>query len=202
MQALIAYALNRRFMVEVISNYQWNTPLSPNAGVSGAGGGVLARFQLIDTPTTSISLQGRALEPNRSIGQTQTELTYALGGFNDLQALLNLNRVGLYYSVQLDDFVGNRKPGQRYNDVAYDISLAKTWTDPQTPVFGNLTTFLEAFATSDLSGTTSSTTVATLTPGVRFWFLPANSLMLGVDLPITNPKPNDYAFRATYILNF
>jgi hypothetical protein len=198
---LIAYGLNRRLMLEVISNYQWNTPVS-GAGVSGSGGGGLVRFQLVDTELSSYSVQFRLGAPNQSIGQTQTSRQIGLGAFNDLYPLVGLSRTGLYYSVTYETLVGKHANGARESDIAYDVSLAKTWTEPRTPVFGNFTTFLEAFATTDLDGTKSGHTVATLTPGVRFWFYPENSMTLGTDVPVSGPHPFNDVIRVTYILNF
>jgi hypothetical protein len=198
---LIAYGLDRRIMLEVITNYQWNTPRT-GAGVSGAGGGGLVRFQLADTELNSIAFQTRVSEPNRSIGQTQTSIQNGLAGFADMYPLLGLPRVGFYYSLVYEYLYGNHVRGARTNDIAYDVSVAKTWTPRDTPFFGNFTTFLEAFATTDLNGTTVGHTATTLTPGVRFWFYPENSFTFGVDVPVTHPYPFGNVFRATYILNF
>ncbi len=198
---LIAYGLDRRIMLEVISNYQWNTPRT-GAGVSGAGGGGLVRFQLVDTELNSLAFQTRVAEPNRSIGQTQTSIQNGLAGFTDMYPILGLPRVGFYYSLVYEYLYGNHAKGARSNDIAYDVSVAKTWTPPNTPIFGNFTTFLEAFATTDLNGTTVGHTATTLTPGVRFWFYPENSFTFGVDVPVTHPYPFGNVFRATYILNF
>jgi hypothetical protein len=199
--SLIAYGLDRRVMLEVFSTYQWNTPVT-GSGVSGSGGGGLVRFQLVDTELSSYSFQVRLAAPNQSVGQTQTSRQVGFAGFNDLYPLLGLSRTGLYYSVSYEALVGKHTNGARENDIAYDVSLARTWTRSRTPVFGNFTTFLEAFATTDLDGTKSGHTVATLTPGVRFWFYPENSLTLGADLPVSGPHPNSDVLRATYILNF
>jgi hypothetical protein len=198
---LIAYGLDRRIMLEVISNYQWNTPRT-GAGVSGAGGGGLVRFQLVDTELNSIAYQVRLAEPNRSIGQTQTSIQNAVAGFTDMYPLLGLPRVGLYYSVVYESLVGTRARGARTSDIAYDVSVAKTWTPRDMLLLGNFTTFLEALATTDLDGATEGHTLVTLTPGVRFWFYPENSFTFGVDIPVTHPKPFGNVFRATYILNF
>ncbi len=201
LNGLIAYGLNRRLMLEVISNYQWNTPVK-GTGVSGSGGGAMARFQLVDTEQSSYAIQFRLGAPNQSIGQTQTSRQFGLAGFNDLSPLVGLTRSGLYYSLVYETLVGKHANGARESDIAYDVSIAKTWTGARTPVFGSFTTFLEALATTDLDGTNSGHTAATLTPGVRFWFYPENSLMLGVDVPVSGPHPYDDVFRATYILNF
>jgi len=54
--ALMAYGLNRRLMVEVIANYQWN--VAHNGGTTnGPGGALLARFQLVDTEGQSYSFR-------------------------------------------------------------------------------------------------------------------------------------------------
>ncbi len=204
--ALMAYAIDRRWMVEVVTNYQWNTPIT-GPGVSGANGAILGRLQLVDTALTSLSAQVRVTSPNRSLGATQTSTQYVLAGFNDLFPLLGLYRTGLYYSLTYEALLGNHARGAIQNDVIYDVSLAKTWTTMATPVFGNFTTFVELNATTDLDGFGAGNklaghTIFTVTPGTRFWLIPRNSLMFGVDLPANHPNPFGYVFRGTYILNF
>ena len=199
---LMAYGLNRRLMIEVIANYQWNVAPSGTT-ISGAGEGFLARFQLVENATQSYSFQARVSPPNKGLGQTQTSLTYALAGWQDMHALLPaLGRFGLYYSLQYENLVGPHKVGAAQNDVSYDVSVAETWTAPSTPVFGNFTTFLEAFGTTILDGANSGKTTVSLTPGIRFWFIPENSFSFGVDLPVTKAPAFHSVFRATYILNF
>lgn len=200
--ALIAYGLNRRLMVEVIGNEQWSEGWK-GAPTNGAGSGALVRLQLVDTATQSWSAQARVSPPNRGVGQTQTSFTYALAGWQDLRALVPaLGRTGLYWSAQLENLQGAHKAGGRENTVSYDVSLAHTWTEPATPALGNLTTFLEAYGSTDLDGSGSGKTVASLTPGVRFWFVPENSLMAGVDVPVSRGAPFSLVYRATYIMNF
>jgi hypothetical protein len=199
--SLIAYGLNRRLMIEVIANYQWNHNDRAKV-VDGPGAALLARAQLVDTEPTSIALQMRASAPNKSIGQTAPTMSPSLAGWQDLDATVGLDRVGLYYSLTWDNVAGRHAHGSRTNDLGYDVSLAKTWTAATTPVLANFTTFLEAFATTDLDGTTAHHTAVSLTPGVRFWFLRDQSLTLGVDVPVSQPHPNSEVFRITYILNF
>jgi hypothetical protein len=199
--SLIAYGLNRRLMIEVIANYQWNHNDRTKV-VDGPGAALLARAQLVDTEPTSIAIQMRASAPNKSIGQTAPTMSPSLAGWQDLDATVGLDRVGLYYSLTWDNVAGRHAHGSRTNDLGYDVSLAKTWTAATTPVLANFTTFLEAFATTDLNGTTAHHTAVSLTPGVRFWFLRDQSLTLGVDVPVSQPHPNSEVFRITYILNF
>lgn len=201
---LIAYGLNRRLMIEVITNYQWNEPPSSSTAVkqNGSGGGALARFQLADTYATSFAFQTKISEPNRGIGQTATTISPALAGFQDLQTFLGLERVGLYESVGLDSLTGPHVSGSRTSSASYDVSLARSWLDPVHYPVGNLTTFAELFATTDLNGPTPWHTAVTLTPGVRFWFARENSLTFGVDFPLSNPRPFSELWRVTYIMNF
>lgn len=200
-QALIAYGLDRRIMIEVIGSYQWNHKDGLNI-VDGPGMGGLVRFQLVDTETASYAVQMKAIAPNKSIGQTGATLSPAVAGWNDLDAAIGLDRVGLYYSINWDNVSGPHAHPAQTNVLSYDISLAKTWTELRTPVLGNLTTFLEGLAAQNGDGPQAHHTGVTLTPGIRFWFVPENSLTFGVDLPVSYPHPNSEVWRITYILNF
>ncbi len=200
--ALIAYGVNRRLMFAVVTNYQWNEAYH-GVGTNGAGGGAVIRLQLADTPGASLAFQVRGSPANRGVGQTQTSYSYALAGWQDLAALLPaLDRVGLYYSVQYEHLDGQTRPGVRQNDLSLDVSVARTWTEPSTAIFGNLTTFVELFGATDLDGETSGDTALGVMPGVRFWFARDQSLMGGVDLPLSHEAPFSAVYRVTYILNF
>jgi hypothetical protein len=199
---LIAYGVSRRLMLEVISNYQWNTQAT-GAPQHGGGGGALARVQLVENDTQSYAFQAKLAFPNRGIGQTQTSMAYSLTGWQDLQALIPfLDRVGLYFSVTWENLLGSHATGARENDLSYDVSLAKTWTAVDAPVFGKFTTFLEFYGTTDLDGAHAGWTVFTITPGIRFWFLPVHSLMAGVDIPVSANPTFALVYRVTYIMNF
>jgi len=201
---LIAYGLNRRLMIEVISNYQWNEPPENSTATkaNGAGAAALVRFALADTYDQAYGLQVRVSAPNRGIGQTTTTTSPSLAGFQDLQTLLGLDQVGLYESITYDSASGPHAAGARTQDVSYALSVAKSWTDRAVYPVGLFTTFLELFATTDLNGTTKYHTAVTLTPGVRFWFAHENSLTVGADFPVSEPHPFSNVFRVTYILNF
>ncbi len=199
--ALIAYAVDRRLMLEVITNYQWNQPPS-GAPVNGPGGGAILRFQLVDTETASYAFNYKVAFPNKTIGQTTTTMSYTLTGWQDVGAVVPvLGRFGLYYSLTYDNQVGSPKKGATTNDFSYALSLAETWLPANTPVLGNFTTFLEFSGTTPLDGTNIST-ILSLTPGIRFWFVPKNSLMFGIDFPLTSNPAYSIAYRLTYILNF
>jgi hypothetical protein len=200
--ALIAFAINRRLMVEVINNAQWNMDFH-NTTTSGSGGGGVLRLQLADTQTSCTSFQVKAAVPNKGLGQTQTTLSYALASWQDLHALLpGLGKMGLYESIQYDKLEGPAKAGAKTKGSAADITLAKTWTEASDGPLGRFTTFGEFYASRDLDGPSTGQTVASFTPGIRTWFSKNNSLMLGEDLPLGHRASFYHVLRLTYILNF
>ena len=204
LNGLIAYGLDRRIMVEVVSNYQWNAARK-GANSTGAGGALVGRVQLVDVPGSSYAYNFRISEPNAGIGTTQTTVSNSFAGWNDLTGL-GLKRVGLYYSLQENTYAGIGKLGSKRNDLAYAASLAKTWTDPHVPVVGNFTTFLEAYGSSDLDGTVHASTF-NLTPGIHTKLGHdklghEHVLMVGVDLPIVHPLPFNVTYRVTYVFDF
>jgi hypothetical protein len=202
LQGLIAYGLDRRIMLEVITNYTWFVSPSGAPPVNGPDGAGLVRFQLVDTATASYDIQYRIAGPNPTLGITATSMQYALAGWHDLGAALPaLGRFGLYDSLQYENFVGSPKPGTTTSDLTYVVSFAETWTPADMLGFGNFTTFAELAGVTKFDGTTAGTTIS-ITPGLRFWFLPKNSFTAGVDLPLTNNAAYSYVFRANYILNF
>jgi len=199
---LIAYAPNRRLMLEVVGNYQWNDRVNAPE-ISGAGAAFLTRFQLVENADQSYSFQARISAPNKGIGGTQTSLQFGLAGWQDVHAWVpGLGKFGLYYSFQYEDLLGPHKLGATQNDIGYDVSLAETWTAPSTKFFGNFTTFVEFFGQTFLDGASSGKTNVTVTPGFRFWFVPENSISFGVDFPVSSKPAIHDVYRATYILNF
>lgn len=200
MDALVAYGINRRFMLEAVTNYEWKDPRS-GENMNGAGGALLGRFQLVDVPGSSYAFNVRVSAPNAGIDNKQTEFTSSLAGWQDLTNL-GLSRVGLYYSIQEDVYTGPGAAGAKRNDFAYDVSLAKTWTDRTTPLFGNFTTFVELYATTNLDGSDSGHTDVNVTPAIRFNLSRNNILMAGVDLPVSSPHDFVKTYRLTYIYNF
>jgi hypothetical protein len=201
-EGLIAYGLNRRFMIEVITGYDdFAARNGPNA--QGPAGAVAGRVQLVDTAESSYSFNVRVSSPNRGTGERQTKFSYGLAGFEDLTRRLGLYRVGLYYDVLFDSLAGPGEPGARRNDISYDVSVAKTLTEPDTALIGDFTLFLETFALSALDGGDPGHTMLSFTPGARFNLGGHNWLMGGVDIPVNlAPKPFDAIYRMTYIKNF
>ncbi len=205
----IAYAFDRRFMVEVFGNEQWIDGRGKNPDEGGPTARFVGRVQLISTADSSYTFNFQTIAPDPSLGQHQTTLSYGLAGFEDLTRL-GLHRVGLYYSVLFDSLDGPHAVGATQDDVQYDITIAKTLTRPDTPLIGNLTLFLETFAQTNLDGEHKDSTLVTLTPGIRFnlgklgWpnFGLDNWLMGGADIPLSGPKPWNAIYRFTYIKNF
>jgi hypothetical protein len=210
LDAFIAYAFNRRFMFEVLGNYQWIDPRGKNPDNSGPAARLVGRIQLISTEESSYSFNFQTITPDPGLGQHLTTMSYGFAGFEDLTHRLGLYRVGFYYSILFDSLAGPHAQGAKLNDVQYDLTIAKTLTPPDMPLIGNFTIFAETFAQTDLDGTHSGTTVVTETPGVRFnlgrircaKFGIDNWIMGGVDIPLAGPHPYDAIYRFTYITNF
>ncbi len=200
LDGLIAYGLNRRFMIEALTDYEWKDARNGGMDTSGAGGAFVARVQLVDVPGASYAFNFRVTAPNDGIKVKQTTLSPALAGWQDLTGI-GLKRMAIYYSIQEDAYAGPAAPGSKHNDLAYDVSLAKTWTEAKTPFFGNFTTFAELYGTTVLDGN-DRTTEVNITPGIRFTLGHGNVLMGGVDLPLSNPHDFDATYRVTYIFNF
>ncbi|MGO9109490.1 MAG: hypothetical protein ACLP9L_09670 [Thermoguttaceae bacterium] len=206
---LIAWSFDRRLMLEITGAYQWT---DPRTGVREDGGnpGLVGRVQLIDTESSSYSFNFKALAPNQELGVTQSTISYGVAGFEDLAYWFGANRVGLYYSFLFDSLTGPVAKGAKLNDIGYDITLAKTVTDPTTPLLGNLTFFVENYAQTDLDGSHNGRTLVSITPGVRFNLGKSdrakmgkdNWIMFGPDIPISDYKPWDAIYRFTYIKNF
>jgi hypothetical protein len=206
---LIAWSFNRRLMIEVTGAYQWT---DPRTGIEENGGfpGLVGRIQLVDTESSSYSLNLKVAAPNQELGVFQTTYSYGLGGFEDLAYWFGLDRVGLYYSFLFDTYEGPGAAGAKRNDIGYDVTVAKTITDPDTPLVGNLTLFVENYAQSDLDGSHGGRTLVSVTPGVRFNLGKSdrvkigqdNWIMFGADLPISDYRPWDVIYRVTYIKNF
>ena len=206
---LIAWSFNRRLMVEITGLYQWNDPHT-GVGTSGSAPGLVTRFQLIDTESSSYALQLKWTAPNEELGSFQTTFAYQVAGFEDLDYWFGIKRTAFYYSLAFDSYEGPGVAGGKRNDCAYDITLAKTITDKKTPLLGNLTFFVENYATTDMDGSHGGRTLVTITPGVRFnlgRYEPANigkdnCIMFGTDIPVSTYQPWDALYRFTYIKNF
>jgi len=207
MDALVTYGVDRRFMLEVVGNYEWKTGQPGVNSVSGAGAALVGRLQLVDVPGSSYAFNFRASSPNPGIGTKTTTLSFALAGWQDLSMLLGLentglNRIGLYYHIQEETYVGPASPQPKRNDITYAVSLAKTWNDPQKRVLGSFTTFVEFYGTTDLDGSTHGHTDFNMTPGIRFRLYHGHVVIAGIDLPLSNPHEFHTTYRLTYIYNF
>jgi hypothetical protein len=200
LDSLIAYGLNRRIMFEALGAYQWNTARSGRER-NGLGGAFVTRIQLIDVPGASYAFNFRVSAPNAGIKSPQTTYSPSLAGWQDLSRY-GLSRVGLYYSITDNSYVGPPDSNNRRNALGYAVALAKTWTQPTEPLIGNFTTFVEFYGETPLDGAESGNTAIDVTPGIRFNLGHGNIFMAGVDLPVTTPHNFDSTYRLTYIINF
>jgi hypothetical protein len=193
----LEWAFNRRLEIEVGPFYEWRRPSSPDArrgdGLSGEYG---ALFQLLDTADWAFNLQVHAVTPETHLDVHQTELAFALAGFNDLTHTLGLRRVGLYYDAEYVALIGPRGAGDERrpaNLMRYDVSVAKTLVEPTVPLVTDFTVFVEAFGETELDGSNSGRTLVTFTPGIRFNPTgreeKARWVQAGVEFPVTRPRP-------------
>jgi hypothetical protein len=206
----IDWSFNRRLMLEFDGAYQWVDPRTGSPAASGGAPGILARIELVDTEPSSLCFNFKASAPNTPLGTTQSMLNYGFAGFEDLSYWFQLDRVGFYYTFTIDSYAGPAAKGTKQSDMQYDISLAKTITAPDAPVFRNLTLFVENFAQTDLGGSETGRTLLTVTPGFRFNFGTckemkmgsSNAVIMGTDIPVSEYHPWDATYRFTYIKCF
>ena len=199
-KASLSYALNRRIQLTVSGTYVWDTiPGQPSP--NGAGASIYALVQLVDNPFMAYAFQAEVETPNQGIGEAQTALVFSLAGWQDVARWIPaLGPVGLYYSLKWETLTGPSEPGEARNGLTWDVSVARTWTPSSTPVFGNLTTFLEATMSMPLGGDDAGKVTFSLTPGLRFSILEEHAILLGVDLPVSHDPPYSATWRATYLL--
>ena len=205
----IDWGFNRRLMVELDGAYQWVDPRT-GSDTSGGNTGILTRIKLVDTEVSACSFLFKFAAPNSALAVYDTTFTYGLTGFADLAYWLNLDRVGLYYSFVFDSQAGPAAVGAQRNDVQYDVSVAKTVTAADAPIFRKLTFFEENFAQTVLDGPTPGRTYLTITPGMRFNFGTFdglkmgldNAVICGVDIPISTYQPWSTTWRLSYVKCF
>jgi hypothetical protein len=201
--ALIAYGLDRRFMLEVVGNYEWDNARTVGSS-SSAAGALVGRLQLIDIPYYSLAFNVKVTSPYEGLTRGTAKATTifpALAGWMDLTPF-GLYKVGLYGSIGPDTYAGPEPQGEKRDDLSYTVALAKTWTERTTPIFGNFTTFVEWYNTTNLNGGHPESTTVNMTPGIRFHFTYNNVIIAGVDLPVASPHAFNEAFRVTYIYDF
>ncbi|HEX5270844.1 MAG TPA: hypothetical protein VFW33_10170, partial [Gemmataceae bacterium] len=208
----VQWAFNRRFGVGVESLSTWQRPGSEGGRrADGLRWDFSTRWQLIDTADCAFNFQVHVITPESHLDEHQTGLAFTLAGFEDLTKTLGLYRFGLYQHVEYVSLIGPRGVtgeaggGGEEGDVArppeerrpasllrYDVSVAKTFVDPNVPLVGDLTAFVEAFAETELDGSHSGSTAVTLTPGIRFnptgreerpWWVQA-----AVEFPVSGPR--------------
>jgi hypothetical protein len=195
----LEYAFNRRIELGLVGYYNW-VDYRTGENREGATEGAFVRLQWVDTATSSLATTLRVALPNHDLGGKDTTVSLAVTGWQDI-SVLGVKRLGLYYHVQEELLSGPIASGARRNDLTYDISLAKTWTSPDS-FLGNASTFVEFYGITDLDGTKRSQTILSVTPGVRATIAKRHIIMAGVEFPLTEPNPYERIVRLTYIYNF
>jgi hypothetical protein len=198
--ARIAVPVDPLLMIAVAAHYEWLDERDGN-NRSGAAGSVLGRVQLVQEADASYAFNARLSTPNKGAENDKTLFAAGISGFEDLDALLGLDRVGAYAHLELQHSSG---PGQidGGNRLGYVLSLARTWTDAGTPVLGRFTTFAELGGSTALDAGSGERTTLSLTPGLRMDLAPRHALVVGVDVPLTQPHGFGQTIRISYVLGF
>jgi len=144
------------------------------------------------------------------VGEGQNRPRFDVTGFEDLGPSLGLNNVGLGYRFLLDAPSAAAEPGAMHARAAFEAVLSRTFTAPDTPILGRLAFFVKNQAQTDITGATPGRTLFKLGPG---WQIDLgvrdrrNSgredfLLLGVDLPMSSPRPYDALYHFSYHKGF
>ena len=203
--ALIAWSFNRRLMLEVTGAYQWTDPrtgLRETAASRTGGPSSIDRHRIV---VLFLQFQGRRAQSG--VGGDPDHVQLRPGRIRGPGLLVRPRAGRAVLQLLVRQFCRAGCGGHQLNDIGYDITLAKTVTDPDTPLLGNLTFFVENYAQTDLDGSHDGRTLVTVTPGVRFNLGKCdgvkmgkdNWLMFGTDIPISDYKPWDAIYRLTYV---
>jgi hypothetical protein len=201
----LEWAFNRRVELDIEPFYTWQRPgREEGRHADGLRWAFGTLFQLIDTADRAYNFQIHAITPNRHLDAEQTELAFAVAGFEDLTETLGLHRVGLYHDIEYVTLLGPRGAGDERraaNEIRYDVSLAKTLVEGNVAWLADFTVFVEAFGETELDGSRSGRTAFSFTPGFRFnptgreekaWWV-----QVGIEFPVTGPPPfNERVFVA------
>jgi hypothetical protein len=200
LSARIAVPIDTSLMVAVAAHYEW---LDERDGKNenGAAGSVLGRVPLVQEADSSYAFNLRLGTPNKGVGNDKTVVAAGISGFEDLDALLGLDRVGAYAHLEFQHTSG---PGQidGGNHLEYVLSLAKTWTDAGTPVLGRFSTFAEFGGSTAVDVGSGEPSTLFITPGIRMDLAPRHALVVGADFPLSQPHGFGQTIRFSYVLSF
>ena len=175
--------VSRRLLIEVEPSI---VSVFPHNSGSHSGFGdtsLVAKALLFETRnTTLLSLLDVKIPTGNEalgLGSGMATISPGIGMWRDLG-----RRFALQSFIGFDIPAGGTTNTDPDVTVNYGAALAKTITPKDTPLFGNLTFFVEFNGSSDM-GSNNDTTVVSILPGARwnlghgFWLMP------GVEFPIT-----------------
>lgn len=195
----LAVPIDSDLMVAVTLNHEWLDE-EDRPDENGSGGSVLGRLKINEDADSSYAFNLRVTAPDKSVGNDKTSIAMIVSGFEDLDALLGLDRVGVYADLGFQHSTG-RGQLDGGNEMTYALSLAKTWGD-RNPTGWQVSPFLELAGTTQLDQGAGGRTTLSLTPGLRIDLLPAHAFLAGVDVPLTHPHGFGQTFRISYIFSF
>jgi len=190
----ILLPLNRRLMVGAELAYAFDGDNRPGTG--GASAAMTAALQLVDTACAAANFQVSLNEPGREdLLDHRLFLGMALAGFRDLGA-----RFGLQGSAGFNIPLGSSHEAGGDVELTYAVALTKTLTD-DLPWLGHFTPFVELAGATDL-GITERHTLITILPGAEWEVVRRWWLALGVEVPLTGPRPFDLGVHFSVIRAF
>jgi len=195
----LAVPVDTVWMIGVIGNYRWLEEVNrPNE--NGAAVSVFGRVQMIEEVESSYAFTLEISSPNKGVENDRTQVSAGVAGFEDLDALLGFDGVGLYADLQLQHST-SRGQVDGGNQLAYVVSMAKTWTGDLLGT-ARLSVFEELGGTTQIDQGSGGRTTLSITPGFRFDPSPAHAFLAGVDFPLTHPHGFGELFRISYIYSF
>lgn len=199
LDARVSVPIDTLLMVGVLGNYRW-VEESARPNENGAAISVFGRVQLVQEAESSYAFNIEVASPNKGVENNKTQISVGVAGFEDLDALAGLDRVGLYADLEFQHSTG-RGQVDGGNQLEYVVSCAKTWTEDLVGA-GRFTVFAELGGTTQLDRGTGGRTMITGTPGLRLDPAAAHAVLFGVDFPLSHPHGFGELYRVSYIFSF
>lgn len=183
--AAVFFPLNRRLQLGLSIPYI-DSLQSTNVLPSATSFGdliVTPQVMLDQTETRDISLLVAIRTPTGETrtGNGKTIVTPTIALWQDLPYGWQLRSgIGMDFTTH-----GDEGPSEVFN---LNLAVGQTLTSHEAAPFGDLTPYLSANLNQDL-GSRRDLTNVTLTPGIRFFLGWHTYFIMGVNVPVTNPKP-------------
>ncbi|MFO0794838.1 MAG: transporter [Candidatus Brocadiaceae bacterium] len=175
--------VSRKLLIEVEPAIVSISPKNDNDHRGFGDTSFITRVMLMETHNTTLlsllDVKFPTGNEDLGLGSGMTTISPGIGMWRDIGG-----HFALHSFFGLDIPAGGKSDEDSDTTVNYGAALTKTVTPKDTPLFGNLTFFVEFNGSSDM-GTNDDTTVVSILPGVRWNLGHGFCLMPGVEFPIT-----------------